>query len=52
MDATKLRTELGWEPKIGFAEGLAQTIEWYQEHREWWKAGKEIVEKQYAQRGQ
>lgn len=58
MDATKLRTELGWRPRYtgegieGLREGLTQTIEWYREHEGWWKGLKGGVEKQYAQRGQ
>ncbi|MEP6758861.1 MAG: dTDP-glucose 4,6-dehydratase [Actinomycetota bacterium] len=26
---------LGWEPTIGFDEGLAATVAWYRAHREW-----------------
>lgn len=58
MDATKLRTELGWRPRYtgegieGLREGLTQTIGWYREHEGWWKGVKGGVEKQYAQRGQ
>jgi dTDP-glucose 4,6-dehydratase len=26
---------LGWEPEIGFDDGLAATVEWYREHRAW-----------------
>jgi dTDP-glucose 4,6-dehydratase len=37
IDATKLRTELGWEPKYTFETGLKQTIEWYLENRQWWE---------------
>ena len=37
LDWTKIRTELGWEPKIGFDEGLADTVAWYAEHRTWWE---------------
>jgi dTDP-glucose 4,6-dehydratase len=29
IDNTKARRELGWEPRRGFEEGLAETIEWY-----------------------
>src|SRR5690606_11492211 len=30
IDSTKLRAELGWEPRYGdFRAGLAATIEWY-----------------------
>jgi dTDP-glucose 4,6-dehydratase len=28
-DITRARTLLGWEPRVGLAEGLRQTIEWY-----------------------
>jgi dTDP-glucose 4,6-dehydratase len=34
VTAARLR-ELGWEPAIGFDEGLAATVEWYRTHREW-----------------
>jgi dTDP-glucose 4,6-dehydratase len=37
-DATKIRTELGWEPKIKFEEGLKKTVGWYLEHIDWVKA--------------
>ncbi|GAB3404489.1 dTDP-glucose 4,6-dehydratase [Flindersiella endophytica] len=37
LDSTKLRTELGWAPVIGFDEGLAATIAWYQDNRAWWE---------------
>ena len=29
IDATKLRNELGWEPKTKLDEGLEKTIDWY-----------------------
>jgi dTDP-glucose 4,6-dehydratase len=37
IDATKLRDELGWEPKYNFETGIKQTINWYLENQEWWK---------------
>jgi dTDP-glucose 4,6-dehydratase len=53
IDATKLRTELGWEPTYpDFEAGLAATIEWYRHHEEWWRADKESVEARYAAAGQ
>lgn len=36
-DDTRLRTELGYEPRWAFPEGLAQTVAWYRDHPEWWK---------------
>ncbi len=35
MDITKIRRELGWSPKFTLEEGLANTVEWYFNHREW-----------------
>lgn len=29
IDATKLRTELGWRHAVTFEEGLAKTVDWY-----------------------
>ena len=53
IDSTKLRTELGWMPKhTDFAQGLANTIEWYKENRSWWEAEKEATEAKYAKQGQ
>ena len=38
MDASKIHSELGWAPEINFEQGLAETIKWYQENEEWWRA--------------
>jgi dTDP-glucose 4,6-dehydratase len=35
IDATKIRTELGWAPRHTFEQGLAATAKWYVEHRDW-----------------
>ncbi|MEU6589307.1 dTDP-glucose 4,6-dehydratase [Streptomyces sp. NPDC046881] len=37
VDWTKIRTELGYTPRVRFAEGLAATVRWYREHRAWWE---------------
>ena len=37
LDSTRLRRELGWEPRWEFEEGLADTVRWYAAHREWWE---------------
>ena len=29
IDSTKLQTQLGWEPKMDFVDGLKETINWY-----------------------
>ena len=45
IDPTKLETELGWEPKYNFDTGIAQTIEWYLNNKEWWQ---NILSGEYA----
>jgi dTDP-glucose 4,6-dehydratase len=35
IDATKLKTELGWVPSLQFEEGLSKTIDWYLQNSEW-----------------
>lgn len=53
IDATKLRTELGWQPEFtDFETGLQHTIDWYTAHEDWWRAEKAAVEAKYAQNGQ
>ena len=52
IDATKLRTELGWEPQhTDFAAGLAETIEWYRANEAWWRPAKEATEARYGAQG-
>ena len=49
IDASKLRDELGWKPEFtNFESGLKETIKWYTDNQEWWKAEKEAVEANYA----
>ena len=36
IDATKLE-QLGWQPIYTFETGIAHTIQWYLENKEWWK---------------
>ncbi len=35
IDASKLKDELGWEPKYSFEQGIAATVDWYLEHQDW-----------------
>jgi len=37
LTGNKSRTELGFEPKIGFETGLQKTIEWYVANESWWR---------------
>ncbi len=40
LDTSKLRA-LGWEPRIGFEQGLTDTVRWYRENEWWWRPIKE-----------
>jgi dTDP-glucose 4,6-dehydratase len=35
IDASRLKSDLGWEPTYTFESGIAETIDWYLEHQEW-----------------
>ncbi|RWZ68520.1 dTDP-glucose 4,6-dehydratase [Labedella populi] len=53
IDSTRLRTELGWEPRyVDFEAGLAATIEWYRDNEAWWAPVKDATEARYAAQGQ
>jgi dTDP-glucose 4,6-dehydratase len=41
LDSSKIRRELGWEPEIGWEQGLRDTVEWYRANRAWWEPLKE-----------
>ncbi len=54
LDSAKLRG-LGWSPARSFDEGLADTVVWYRERRDWWeplKSGEYLAyyRRQYAER--
>jgi dTDP-glucose 4,6-dehydratase len=36
IDAGKIRRELGWAPRESFESGIARTVRWYLDHRDWW----------------
>ena len=35
IDASKMASELGWQPEETFATGLRKTVQWYLANREW-----------------
>ncbi len=35
IDASKIKAELGWKPKVQVAEGLRRTAQWYLDNNEW-----------------
>jgi len=56
LSCEKAKEELGWEPVVSFAEGIEQTVAWYQANRAWWESIKSgehyraYYERQYAER--
>ena len=52
IDASKIRTELGWGPEYADVEaGLTATVQWYVENRAWWEPGKDSTEAAYSALG-
>ncbi len=56
IDDTKIRKELGWQPRYDFSSGLAQTMTWYQGNMEWVQriksgAYREWMHRWYKERG-
>ena len=47
IDASKIKRELGWQPEVGFEEGVARTVEWYLSRRDWWEP---IIQERYSSR--
>ncbi len=45
IDATRLKTELGWQPVHTFETGIRSTVQWYLENDWWWRP---IREHKYA----
>jgi dTDP-glucose 4,6-dehydratase len=37
LDTGKAARELGYAPRVDFATGLAETVSWYRERRDWWE---------------
>jgi len=44
LDSTKVERELGWQPEIGFEDGLGETVAWYVENRAWWEPLRERLQ--------
>jgi dTDP-glucose 4,6-dehydratase len=37
IDASKIKNDLGWEPRESFESGIRSTVEWYLQNRDWWQ---------------
>jgi dTDP-glucose 4,6-dehydratase len=55
IDPSKVTRELGWQPEVGFEEGLHRTVDWYLSNPQWVDQASggsygEWIEKNYAWR--
>lgn len=46
LDESKIRDELGYAPRVEFERGLADTVAWYRDNPQWWKAAKDRAARQ------
>src|SRR5471032_2925491 len=37
IDASKIKSELGWRPRHTFERGLRETVRWFLDNRGWWE---------------
>ena len=37
IDPGRIRAELGWQPSVTLAQGLARTVAWYLDNEAWWR---------------
>lgn len=37
IDPSRIREELGWQPRVSVEEGLALTVDWYLANEAWWR---------------
>ena len=53
IEPGKLQRQLGWQPQhADFEAGLADTIDWYRSHHDWWAPHKQATEAAYAAKRQ
>lgn len=38
IDTAKIERELGWQPRESFESGITNTVRWYLENEDWWRA--------------
>ena len=55
IDASKIKRELGWEPRHRFEQAIKTTIQWYRDNQKWWREIKsgdylKYYDQQYARR--
>ncbi len=49
VDTSKASKQLGWSATVSFEDGLKETVRWYLENQDWWRAIKSGQYKDYYQ---
>jgi dTDP-glucose 4,6-dehydratase len=50
LSSGRSQSELGWEPKVGFDDGLGRTVRWYRDNEWWWGPVRSGEYREYYQR--
>ena len=55
VNTDKINKELGWKPFVEFSQGLKDTVQWYLDNEDWWRAIKsgeyqKYYDEQYGKR--
>lgn len=50
LDTSKMKRELGWEPRISLDEGLRDTVEWYRSNPDWVASVREGEYREYYEK--
>ncbi len=50
VDSSRLRTRLGWCPKLSFDAAMRSSIRWYVDNEAWWRPLKSGEYKRYYDR--
>ena len=50
LSSEKLRSELGWEAQVRFADGLKRTVDWYRDNAPWWEPIRSGEYREYYER--
>ena len=50
IDDTRISSELGFEPLVGFDEGIRRTVSWYRDNETWWRRVKSEAYRGYYDR--
>jgi dTDP-glucose 4,6-dehydratase len=37
IDSSKIQKEFGWKPAYTFERGIAETVQWYVDNKQWWE---------------